>query len=190
MRIGRTQGWFRLHFEHNSEAVGFHCSCGSDGAFGFVANSGRAQESGSCLEVGVATGAAVEDVVGHLANGHKFGAPGQNKEAEQQVMGIDTISLFHPSVRQGSLNKREVYQEFQPTYDIVAYIISSVRRSSVRSSNCADDHIGRSTRSSNALMTSSAGTVPRVVQTTGSMHPQPTLSNCLLCINTEPTTSA
>ena len=31
--------------------------------------------------------------------------------------------------------------------------------------------------------------VARVVQTTGSVHPQPTLPNCQLCINTEPTTS-
>ena len=31
--------------------------------------------------------------------------------------------------------------------------------------------------------------VPRVVQTTGSVHPQPTLPNCYLFINTEPTTS-
>ena len=31
--------------------------------------------------------------------------------------------------------------------------------------------------------------VPRVVQTTGSVHPQPILPNCQLCINTEPTTS-
>ena len=40
-------------------------------------------------------------------------------------------------------------------------------------------HSGRSTRNSNPVMTSSAGPVPRVVQTTGSVHPQPTLpANC------------
>ena len=33
------------------------------------------------------------------------------------------------------------------------------------------DHIGRSTRNSNPVMTSSAGPVPRVVQITGSVHP-------------------
>ena len=38
-------------------------------------------------------------------------------------------------------------------------------------------------------LTSSAGPVPRVVQTTGSVHLQPILPNCQLCINTEPTTS-
>ena len=38
-------------------------------------------------------------------------------------------------------------------------------------------------------LTSSAGPVPRVDQTTGSVHPQPILPNCQLCINTEPTTS-
>ena len=47
------------------------------------------------------------------------------------------------------------------------------------------DNIGRSTRNSNPVMTSSQ-VVPRVAQTTGSVHPQP---NCQLCINTEPTTS-
>ena len=36
---------------------------------------------------------------------------------------------------------------------------------------------------------SSAGPVPRVVQTTGSVHPQSILPNCQLCINTEPTIS-
>ena len=36
-------------------------------------------------------------------------------------------------------------------------------------------HIGRSTRNSNPVMTSSAGMVPRVDQTTGPTHPQPTL---------------
>ena len=40
-------------------------------------------------------------------------------------------------------------------------------------------HIGRSTKNSNPVMTSSAGPVPRVVQTTGSVHPQlATLPNC------------
>ena len=40
-------------------------------------------------------------------------------------------------------------------------------------------HPGRSTRNSNPVMTFSAGPVPRVVQTTGSVHPQPTLpANC------------
>ena len=38
---------------------------------------------------------------------------------------------------------------------------------------------GRSTRNSHPVMTSSAGPVPTVVQTTGSVHPQPTLpANC------------
>ena len=43
------------------------------------------------------------------------------------------------------------------------------------------DHIGRSTRNSNQVMTFPQ-VVPRVVQTTGSVYP-----NCPLCINTEPT---
>ena len=38
-------------------------------------------------------------------------------------------------------------------------------------------------------LTLSARPVSRVVQTTGSVHPQPILPNCQLCINTEPTTS-
>ena len=46
-------------------------------------------------------------------------------------------------------------------------------------------YIGRSTGSSNPVMTSIAGPVPRVVQITGSLHPWPTL----LCINTEPAIS-
>ena len=41
------------------------------------------------------------------------------------------------------------------------------------------DPIGWSTKNSNPVMTFSASPVPRVVQTTGSVHPkQPTLSNC------------
>ena len=39
-------------------------------------------------------------------------------------------------------------------------------------------------------LTSSAGPVPRVDQTTGSVHPQqPKLPNCQLCINTQSTPS-
>ena len=50
------------------------------------------------------------------------------------------------------------------------------------------DHIGRSTGISNPAW-HLPQVVPRVVQTTGSVHPQPILANCQLCINTEPTTS-
>ena len=50
------------------------------------------------------------------------------------------------------------------------------------------DHIGRSTRISNPAW-HLPQVVPRVVQTTGSVHPQPILPNCQLCINTDPTTS-
>ena len=50
------------------------------------------------------------------------------------------------------------------------------------------DHIGRSTGISNPAW-HLPRVVPRVVQTTGSVHPQPILPNCQLCINTEPTTS-
>ena len=50
------------------------------------------------------------------------------------------------------------------------------------------DHIGRPTGISN-LAWHLPQVVPRVVQTTGSVHPQPILPNCLLCIYTEPTTS-
>ena len=39
-------------------------------------------------------------------------------------------------------------------------------------------HSGRSTRNPNPVMTSSAGPVPRLVQTKGSVHLQPTLPNC------------
>ena len=37
---------------------------------------------------------------------------------------------------------------------------------------------GRCTGNNNPVMTSSEGPVPRVGQTTGSVHPQPTLPNC------------
>ena len=50
------------------------------------------------------------------------------------------------------------------------------------------DHIGRPTGISNPAWYLPQ-VVPRVVQTTGSVHPQPILPNCQLCINTEPTTS-
>ena len=50
------------------------------------------------------------------------------------------------------------------------------------------DHIGRSTGISNPAW-HLPQVVPRVVQTTGSEHPQPILPNCQLCINTEPTSS-
>ena len=57
--------------------------------------------------------------------------------------------------------------------------------------NLADptrDHIWRSTGISNPAW-HLAQMALRVDQTTGSVHPQPTLPNCQLCINTEPTTS-
>ena len=49
-------------------------------------------------------------------------------------------------------------------------------------------HIGRSTGISNPAW-HLPQVVPRVVQTTGSVHPQPILPNCQLCISTEPTNS-
>ena len=45
------------------------------------------------------------------------------------------------------------------------------------------DHIGSSNRNSNPVMTSSTGPVPRVVQTTGSVHATPTYTAQLLALH-------
>ena len=68
---------------------------------------------------------------------------------------------------------------FSETFVVVVVVVVVV----VSSCWPTRDHIVRSTRNFNPVMTL---VVPRVVQTTGFVHPQPTLPNC---INTEPTTS-